>query len=145
MKTLIFLCNDIFEKNIRDDIKNAKQEITAGNFYYTTWSCGNNTKIEVGDKAYLKRTGSKTHGFFAAGKVVAALKKYQLKTQNEYKNLSEAYLNIFYRNSSMVRNCFMVDVQIESVVDFDLPLEQEKLKYMPQFRGANRRSKRNFS
>ncbi|NEU80688.1 DUF3883 domain-containing protein [Nostoc sp. UIC 10630] len=131
MKTLIFLCNENSEIDIRDDIKDAKQEITAGEFYYTTWSCGNNTRIEVGDKAYFKRTGSRPHGFFAAGKVVAALKEYQLKTQNEYKNLSEAYLNSFYGNS------FMVVVQIDSVVDFDQPLEQEKLRYMPQFRGAN--------
>ncbi|MDM9584289.1 DUF3883 domain-containing protein [Nostoc sp. GT001] len=131
MKTLIFLCNDNSEIDIRDDIQDAKREITAGEFYYTTWSCGNNTKIEVGDKAYFKRTGSKPHGFFAAGKVVPALKEYQLKKQNEYKNLSEAYLNSFYGNS------FMVVVQIDSVVDFDQPLEQERLRCMPQFRGAN--------
>ncbi|MEH1766080.1 hypothetical protein [Nostoc sp.] len=90
MKTLIFLCNDNSEIDIRDDIKEAKEEITAGEFYYTTWSCGNNTRIEVGDKAYFKRTGSRPHGFFAAGKVVAALDEWQLRKQNNYNHLSEA-------------------------------------------------------
>lgn len=71
MKTLIFLCNDNSEIDIRKNIEDAKKQIASEEFYDTTWSSGNSTKIKVGDRAYLKRTGSKPHGFFAAGKVVA--------------------------------------------------------------------------
>ncbi|MCW5318461.1 DUF3883 domain-containing protein [Nostoc sp. KVJ3] len=131
MKTLIFLCNEDTEIDIRKNIEDAKKQIAAEKFYNTTWSSGNNTKIKVGDRAYLKRTGSKPHGFFAAGKVLAAPDSCQLRKQDEYNHLSEAYFNRFYGNS------FMVTLHIDSVVDFDQPLEQEKLKYMPQFKGAN--------
>lgn len=131
MKTLIFLCNEDTEIDIRKNIEDAKKQIASEEFYDTTWSSGNSTKIKVGDRAYLKRTGSKPHGFFAAGKVVAASKGYQLREQDEYNHLSEAYFNSFYRNS------FMVVLRIDSIVNFDQPLEQEKLKCMPQFEGAN--------
>ncbi|UYD31097.1 DUF3883 domain-containing protein (plasmid) [Tolypothrix sp. PCC 7712] len=131
MATFIFLCNEDTEIDIRDQIEDAKEQIASGEFYDTPWSCGNSTKIKIGDRAYLKRTGNRPHGFFAAGKVVAAPEGYQLRKQGEYKHLSEAYLNSFYGNS------FMVLLHIDSVVNFDQPLEQEKLRYMPQFRGAN--------
>ncbi|MDZ8083393.1 MAG: DUF3883 domain-containing protein [Nostoc sp. DcaGUA01] len=109
MATFIFLCNDDIEIGIRHHLEDAKKQITAGNFWKAPWSSGNSNKIKIGDRAYLKRTGSKPHGFFAAGKVLAAPKDKQQR----------------------------VILQIDSVVDFDQPLEQEKLKYMPQFKGAN--------
>ena len=109
MATFIFLCNDDIEIGIRHHLEDAKKQITAGNFWKAPWSSGNSNKIKIGDRAYLKRTGSKPHGFFAAGKVLAAPKDKQQR----------------------------VILQIDSVVDFDQPLEQEKLRCMPQFKGAN--------
>ncbi|MEH2372142.1 protein NO VEIN domain-containing protein [Nostoc sp.] len=109
MATFIFLCNDDIEIGIRHHLEDAKKQITAGNFWKAPWNSGNSNKIKIGDRAYLKRTGSKPHGFFAAGKVLAAPQDKQQR----------------------------VILHIDSVVDFDQPLDQQKLKYMPQFKGAN--------
>jgi len=131
MATFIFLCNEIEEPDIREYIEEAKQDFSEGDFYETPWSCGNTRKIQVGDRAFLQRTGSYPHGFFAAGYVVEAPPEEQLRLKkSEYANLSSAYFDRFYGNS------FMVVLRLEAVVDFDYPLQQSSLKRLPQFQGA---------
>lgn len=131
MATFIFLCNEVEEPDIREYIEEAKQDFSEECFHEVTWSCGNTRKIQVGDRAFLQRTGSYPHGFFAAGYVVEAPPEKQLRLKkSEYANLSPAYFDRFYGNS------FMVVLRLEAVVDFDYPLQQASLKRLPQFKGA---------
>ncbi|MEH2376068.1 HNH endonuclease [Nostoc sp.] len=142
METIIFLCNgeaeyDHPEKGV---IKNMelpgliKSEISSGEDYETPWSCGNSKFIEVGDRAYFKRSGNignEAIGFIAAGYVIAAPKAQQLKhSDKKYSDLSAAYIFDY-------AGCFFVCIKIDSVVDFDFPLEQKNLKKLPQFQGIN--------
>jgi tetratricopeptide (TPR) repeat protein len=89
----------------------------------------------VGDRAYFKTSGNISnypHGFIAAGYVIAAPKDDQLKRlDRKYSDLSEAYLDV-YDNG-----CFSVYIQIDSIVDFNVPLEQKDLKKMSEFKGVN--------
>jgi len=131
MAAFIFLCNEVEEPDIREYIEEAKQDFSEGDFYETPWSCGNTRKIQVGDRAFLQRTGSYPHGFFATGYVVEAPPEQQLRLKrSEYANLSPAYFGRFYGNS------FMVVLRLEAVVDFDYPLQQASLKRLPQFKDA---------
>jgi hypothetical protein len=103
-----------------------KSEISSGEYYETSWSCSNYRFIQVGDRAYFQRsgnTGNEPSGFIAAGHIIAAPKDYQLKVldSKKYSDLSEAYI-------SDNAGCFFVYIQIDSVVDFDFPLEQKNLK-----------------
>ncbi|MDZ8189604.1 MAG: HNH endonuclease [Nostoc sp. ChiSLP02] len=142
METIIFLCNGeaeyYSEKGI---IKNKqlpgliKSVISSGNYYITSWSCGNSKFIQVGDRAYLQRSGNISNepsGFIAAGYVIAAPKNEQLKflDSKKYSNLSAAYLDDY-------DGYFSIYLQIDSVVDFDFPLEQKELKKLPPFQGVN--------
>lgn len=126
MATVIFLCDEEQYPGVRQEIIDAKAAFSKGNFYDTGWSSGNVTKIQVGDRAYLQRTGSYPHGFFAAGKVVAAPEKEQLKQHKDYSHFSEAY-----------SDDFGVSLRLDSVVDFDYPLEQTTLERLPQFKEVN--------
>ncbi|MFW6296811.1 MAG: hypothetical protein ACOC04_06440, partial [Halothece sp.] len=100
METRIFLCNGdrkfhtkagtILNKQLPDIIKS---EINSGKPYLINgWSGGNSKSIEVGDRAYLQRSGDQeARGFIAAGYVVAAPKDEQLRRLNsDYSDLSEA-------------------------------------------------------
>ncbi|MEH1895824.1 MAG: HNH endonuclease [Nostoc sp.] len=142
METIIFLCNGEAKYNSGQGIiKNSKlpglikSEILSGEYYETSWSCSNSRFIQVGDRAYFQRsgnTGNEPSGFIAAGHIIAAPKDYQLKVldSKKYSDLSEAYI-------SDNAGCFFVYIQIDSVVDFDFPLEQKNLKELPQFQGIN--------
>lgn len=142
METIIFLCNGEAKYNSGQGIiKNSKlpglikSEISSGEYYETSWSCSNSRFIQVGDRAYFQRsgnTGNEPSGFIAAGHIIAAPKDYQLKVldSKKYSDLSEAYI-------SDNAGCFFVYIQIDSVVDFDFPLEQRNLRRLPQFQGIN--------
>ncbi|MEA5512908.1 hypothetical protein [Nodularia sp. UHCC 0506] len=77
MQTIVFLCNgeaDYYTGKVT--LKNRElpslinQEISLGSYFETAWSCGNSKFIEVGDRAYFKRTGNMGNeptGFIAAG------------------------------------------------------------------------------
>ncbi|WP_414517377.1 HNH endonuclease [Nostoc sp. PCC 9305] len=142
METIIFLCNGEAKYNSGQGIiKNSKlpgfikSEISSGEYYETFWSCSNSRFIQVGDRAYFQRsgnTGNEPSGFIAAGHIIAAPKDYQLKVldSKKYSDLSEAYI-------SDNAGCFFVYIQIDSVVDFDFPLEQRNLRRLPQFQGIN--------
>ncbi|MBD2438484.1 HNH endonuclease [Nostoc sp. FACHB-110] len=131
METLIFLCN----------IKNSKLprliklEIEKGKPYQISWSCWNSRFIQVGDRAYLQRsgnTGNEPRGFIAAGYVKAAPEDEQLRLLNtsQYSDLSAAYVDDYDGR-------FYVHIEIDSVVDFNFPLEQKHLERLSQFQGVN--------
>ncbi|HYX14207.1 MAG TPA: HNH endonuclease [Nostoc sp.] len=142
METIIFLCNGEAEYySGKGIIKNSelpgliKSEISSGKYYETSWSCWNSRFIQVGDRAYFQRSGNignEPSGFIAAGHVIAAPDDEQLKLldRKQYSDLSAAYISYDGR-------CFAVNVQIDSVVDFDFPLEQKDLRRLPQFQGIN--------
>lgn len=132
MATIIFLCDSIRNTELPSLIKS---EISSGKYHRLWWSCGNSRFIKVGDRAYLQSSGNvgnKPSGFIAAGHVIAAPKSQQLKELNrsKYSDLSEAYLK------DRAGRLF-VYIQIDSVVDFNCPLEQKKLRTMPEFQGVN--------
>lgn len=132
MQTIIFLCN-VRNRPITSEIN---KQISSGNYYKTLWSCGNSQFIQVGDRAYFTRSGNinsnEPTGFIAAGYVIPASKNDQLKLLDKYKysNLSAAYIHDD-------GGCFYVRIKIDSVVDFDFPLEQKDLKKLSQFKGVN--------
>ncbi|MBD2522034.1 HNH endonuclease [Nostoc sp. FACHB-133] len=142
METIIFLCNGEAEYySGKGIIKNSelpgliKSEISSGQYYETSWSCWNSRFIQVGDRAYFQRSGNignEPSGFIAAGHVIAAPEDEQLKLldRKQYSDLSAAYISYDGR-------CFAVNIQIDSVVDFDFPLEQKDLRRLPQFQGIN--------
>lgn len=131
MPTRIFLCNEREDPEIRDYLQEAEESIGAGEEYLITWSCANVTSVQPGDRAFLKRVGSKPNGFFAAGYVVAAEKRYQLRLQDRrFQNLSAAY-----DYDSRPGN-FVIWLAWDSCVDFELPLRTDLLKRNPQFDGA---------
>ncbi|NJK58987.1 MAG: tetratricopeptide repeat protein [Oscillatoriales cyanobacterium SM2_1_8] len=131
MATRIFLCDEREEPEIRQFIREAAASFAKGEEYIVTWSCANVTSIQVGDRALVKRIGRQPHGFFAAGYVVAAEKRYQLRLRDRrYQNLSEAYDNEFFRGN------FTIWLAWEACTDYDTPLRTARLEEMPEFRGA---------
>jgi hypothetical protein len=141
METIVFLCNgDAEYYSEKGIIKNRelpnliKSVISSGYYYKTSWSCGNSKFIQVGDRAYLQRSGNignQPSGFIAAGYVIAAPEDEQLRLlDSKYSDLSEAYISDY-------DGYFAVNIQIDSVVDFDFPLEQKFLKKLPIFQGIN--------
>lgn len=132
METIIFLCNCNSNPEFTDSIKT---KIALGNYRRLTWSCGNSKFIKVGDKAYFQKTGSvgnELSGFIAAGRVIAASenKQLRLRDRSNYGNLSAAY-------SDVRSGIFYVRIEIDSVVNFEVPLEQKYLKTLPEFREVN--------
>jgi hypothetical protein len=139
METIIFLCNGearyhteegtILNKDLPQKIK--KHFLYKNEPYETSWSCGNSRFIKVGSRAYFKRSGNigsnEPIGFIAAGHVIAAPNDYQLRLvdKGKYSDLSEAYIDDY-------DGCFAVYIQIDSVVDFDFPLEIRDLKKLHQ-------------
>lgn len=141
METLIFLCYreaEYYSKQIIRDNKKLfgliRSEISSGNSYILSCSCWNSRFIQVGDRAYLQRSGNvgnEPSGFIASGYVIAAPKNKQLKVlDSKHSELSEAYSDAYYEG-------FFVDVKIDTVVDFDFPLQQKHIEELPQFQGVN--------
>lgn len=137
METIIFLCSGeapYHNKDLPERIKDFFLKYEEP--YKTQWSCGNSKFIKVGSRAYFKRSGNigsnEPIGFIAAGHIIAAPKDYQLRLvdKGKYSELSEAYTDDY-------DGCFAVYIQIDSVVDFELPLEQRYLKQLDQFKGVN--------
>lgn len=123
MATIVFLCNSSINRELPNSIKS---KISLGDYYRLSWSCWNSRFIKVGDRAYLQSSGNvgkNPSGFIAAGHIIAASKHKQLKELNskKYSDLSEAY-------SENRAGRLYVYIQIDSVVDFDCPLEQKEVK-----------------
>jgi len=139
VNTYFFLCNgdwrfdaDNGEINQTKDVPRHVQTIVSkGEFAYVNWSCANTRRIQVGDRAYLVRSGSSPTGIIAAGTVVHAPKNEQLRNIDpQYAGLSAAYVN-------HIDNTFYVCLELDSAVNFDFPLEQNVLRQLPQFQGVN--------
>jgi tetratricopeptide (TPR) repeat protein len=132
METIILQCNERNEPDVRDWIKQIREELREGESAGWLWSCGKVRKIQVGDRVFLQRTGEPPRGYFASGYTIAALEEEQLKLQEPaYEDLSEAYHTTFYGDSFKI--CF----EIETIVDYDSPLEIDYLKQLSQFEGCN--------
>jgi hypothetical protein len=108
-----------------------KFRISQGEDFVTSWRCANTKSIQVGDKAYLVKTVEDPKGFIASGKVVAAAEEIQLRrTSNNFADLSPAYTDTDGQN-------YWVCLALDTVVDFDYPLEQRILKSQSVFKGVN--------
>ncbi|HEY9297761.1 MAG TPA: hypothetical protein VIQ31_15620, partial [Phormidium sp.] len=135
-----FLCNPDwpFSSNsgevtkTEDAPKHIRSAISEGTYSFVTWSCDTTKKINVGDRAYLVRSGSSPIGIVAAGNVIAAAEDEQLRNidPSSYANLSETYV-------AHVGQTYYVCLKFDSVVDYDFPLEQKNLKNLPPFQGVN--------
>jgi tetratricopeptide (TPR) repeat protein len=133
MALIIFLCNESKWTEIRGYIEDARKQISESVPYRGFWwTAGRTRKIQVGDRFVIQRTNQDPKGYFASGKVVAAPEQYQLRiADTNYLDLSEAYINDFNGES------FRVAIEVESIVDFDYPLEIRTLRQQRQFIGAN--------
>ncbi len=130
MVTRIFLCNEQTEPEIRDFIREAIADISEGEQYIVTWNCGNIQTLKVGDRAYFKRIGNASQGYFASGTVVAADREYQLKLRSaRYRELSEAY------DTDSQANNFRIWVAWDACVSFDEPIRTDYLRQLPHFQG----------
>ena len=139
VNTYFFLCNGDWrfdtengEINQTKDVPRHIQSIVSkGEFAYVNWSCANTKRIQVGDRAYLVRSGSRPTGIIASGTVIPAPKNEQLRNIDpQYAGLGTAYVD-------HVDNTFYVCLKLDSAVDFDFPLEQNVLRQLPQFQGVN--------
>uniref|UniRef100_B8HN02 TPR repeat-containing protein n=1 Tax=Cyanothece sp. (strain PCC 7425 / ATCC 29141) TaxID=395961 RepID=B8HN02_CYAP4 len=137
--TYFFLCNPDWKYDFGDGVITTTKEVPArirsilseGELAYVDWSCANTKRIKVGDRAYLLRSGSSPTGIIAAGRVVPAFEDEQLRNLDpRYSDLSAAYVD-------HIENAYYVCLEFDSVVDFDVPLEQNVLKWLPQFRNVN--------
>jgi hypothetical protein len=130
MALFIFLCNEEKQPDIKEFIAEAREQIIKDiELPVWSWSCGNTKGIQVGDKIFIQRTGKKPNGFFVYGVAIAADEKYQLRlTEDKYTDFSEAYITESYGSS------YVILVEIHSVVDYDHPLERDKLKAIPDFK-----------
>jgi tetratricopeptide (TPR) repeat protein len=137
--TYFFLCNPDWTFNLGDSEISTNQDLcrhiqttlSTGEFMYLSWSCANTKRIQVGDQAYLVRSNSSPTGIIASGIVVEGLEDDQLRNlDSRYADLSAAYVD-------HTENTYYVCLEIDSVVDFDFPLEQRTLRQLPEFRGVN--------
>jgi hypothetical protein len=128
MATIILLCNERDEPDIRDSVKDAQTGVSRN----WLWSCGNVKKIQVGDRIFIQRTGSEPRGFFASGYTVEAPQEERLCLLDPaYKKLSAAYCDTRYGQS------LMIYLEIDHITEFDTPLEIEHLRKLPQLRECN--------
>ncbi|XGV98793.1 MAG: HNH endonuclease [Leptolyngbya sp. BL-A-14] len=137
--TYFFLCNPDWTFNLGDGEISTNQDLcrhiqttlSTGEFMYLSWSCANTKRIQVGDRAYLVRSNSSPTGIIASGIVVEGLEDNQLRNlDSRYADLSAAYVD-------HSENTYYVCLEIDSVVDFDSPLEQRTLRQLPEFQGVN--------
>ena len=133
MLTRIFLANPDVDLDIPCYIKKAFRVIKEGKPSLITWSASNVKSVEVGDRAYLKKTGKGKRGFIAAGFVVKAHPDDRLNRIPEYSQYSDAYHQHRFENSPTVA------IELTSVVVAldDSPLEDSFLISLPAMKGIN--------
>ncbi|MHC5825489.1 MAG: hypothetical protein ACYT04_58975 [Nostoc sp.] len=134
MRTRIFLANPDIDVNIPSYIEAALDDIKNEGEYYITWSAGNVKSIQVGDKAYLKKTGRGKRGFIAAGYVIKTEPaEHRLNELPQYHNdnYSHAYTQHFFGN------CPTVSIRLDEVVSLDSPLEDSYLLQLSSMQGVN--------
>jgi hypothetical protein len=107
-----------------------KFRLSQGERFITTWRCANTRSIQVGDRAYLVKTTEEVKGIIASGRVVAAPDTLQLRQESGFSDLSAAYTETDGHN-------YYIYLALDSVVDFDSPLDYRNLKSQPVFQGVN--------
>ncbi|MHC5740782.1 MAG: hypothetical protein ACYTXT_02550 [Nostoc sp.] len=134
MPTRIFLANPDIDVNIPSYIEEALDDIKNKRKYYITWSAGQVKSIDVGDKAYLKKTGKGKRGFIAVGEVIkteTAEHRLNELPLPQYHNYSDAYTQHFFGN------CPTVSIRLDEVVSLNNPLEDSYLLKLPSMQGVN--------
>lgn len=107
-----------------------KFRLSQGERFITTWRCANTRSIQVGDRAYLVKTTEEPKGIIASGRVVAAPDTLQLRQESGFSDLSAAYTETDGHN-------YWIYIALDSVVDFDSPLEYLNLRNQSIFQGVN--------
>jgi predicted HNH restriction endonuclease len=133
MATIILLCNENYALTVRRDIESARRQLANGELSGLVWSVGKQQSVKVGDRIYIQRTYTyPPAGYFAAGRVIPTHPDQQLKlTSKKYADFDECYSNKPFGGK------YLVEVLIDSVVDYDLPLELDSLKQKNEFEGAD--------
>ncbi|MEH2287365.1 hypothetical protein [Nostoc sp.] len=132
MSRRIFLANPDIDVHIPNYIEEAIEYIKKEGEDYITWSAGKVKSIEVGDKAYLKKTGKGKRGFIAAGYVIKTEPgEHRLNKLSQYNNYSDAYTQHFFGN------CSTVSIRLDEVVSLDSPLEDSYLLQLSSMQGVN--------
>jgi len=137
-ETYIFLCDpdSEYELDTGGVIDNRrlpeiiKFRLSQGERFITTWRCANTRSIQVGDRAYLVKTTEEPKEIIASGRVVAAPDTLQLRQESGFSDLSAAYTETDGHN-------YWIYLALDSVVDFDSPLEYLNLRNQPVFQGVN--------
>lgn len=133
MATIILLCNENYALTVRQSIESARRQLVNGELSWWTWSVGKQPIAKVGDKVYIQRTNTyPPAGYFATGHVVPAQLSKQLKfTKKKYANFDDCYCDEFFDGK------YVVQLLVDSVVDYDLPLKLSDLEHRNEFRKAN--------
>ena len=133
MATIILLCNENYALTVRQSIESARKRLVNGELSEWAWSAGKQPIAKVGDRIYIQRTNTyPPAGYFAAGYVVPAQPSEQLKlTNKKYLNFDDSYCDDFFDGK------YVVQLLIDSVVDYDLPLKLNDLKQIQNFGEAN--------
>jgi predicted RNA-binding protein with PUA-like domain len=114
----------------KNEINQAKAQLSNGLIHGSSWSCGRIKQIKVGDQAYFYRVGTEPRGFFAYGRVVTTEIKQQSRLNwSGFEDLSEAYTDIY--------NDLRVTYNWYSVVDYNKPLQLKLLKNTKDFGKCN--------
>lgn len=133
MATIILLCNENYALSIRQNIESARRQLANGELSELPWSVGKQRSVKVGDRIYIQRTNTyPPAGYFATGYVVSAQPGEQLKRTNKrYADFDDCYRNEFFEGK------YLVQLLIDSVVDYDLPLKLSDLKQRHEFEETN--------
>lgn len=133
MATIILLCNENYALTVRQSIESARKQLVNGELSEWAWSAGKQPIAKVGDRIYVQRTNTyPPAGYFAAGYVVQAQPSKQLKlTNKKYANFDDSYRDEFFDGK------YVVQLLIDSVVNYDLPLKLNDLKQIHNFGETN--------
>ncbi|HEY9630721.1 MAG TPA: HNH endonuclease [Coleofasciculaceae cyanobacterium] len=133
MATIILLCNENYAVTIRQSIESAKKQLVNGELSWWAWSVGKQPIAKVGDRVYIQRTNTyPPAGYFAMGHVVPTQPNQKLNlTNKKYANFNDCYCDEFFDGK------YVVQLLIDSVVDYDRSLKLSDLGQKREFEGAN--------
>jgi tetratricopeptide (TPR) repeat protein len=133
MATIVLLCNENYALTVRQSIESTQKQLANGELSQWAWSVGKQPIAKVGDRIYVQRTNTyPPAGYFATGRVVPAEPSEQLRFINKkYANFDVCYCNDFFEGK------YVVQILIDSIVDYDLPLKLSDLEKRREFGEAN--------
>ena len=132
MATIILLCNENYAVTVRQILESTRKQLLNGELSPWAWSAGKQAIAKVGDRVYIQRTNTyPPAGYFASGYVVSAQPNEQLKSANrQYANLEDCYRDEFFDRK------YIVQIFIDSVIDYDSPLRLNDLEQREEFEEA---------